>query len=115
MNVEEILRILADHRNMRPRPQVSLKIIKRRSGLHIREIYRESDILACAQRLVGSESHPHASRRDGPTGIRIERNRGATGSLHVHAERLDVVPAADRCEVRKESVITSMGKDMSDT
>src|SRR5437868_12252705 len=100
---------------MRPRPEVALEIVKGCSGAGVRQIDAEPDVLARAQGLVRVEGHAHASSRAGPTGLRIERNRGTPGSLHVHTERLDVVPCADRCEVRKEAVISSVGKNVTDT
>src|SRR6516164_4668118 len=115
MDMEEILCILTDDRNMRPRPQVALQIVNGRSSLEVSESHVEADILACSQGLLGSESHAHASRRGGPSGGRIERNRRSSGSFHLQVERLDVVPPSDGCEVSKEAVITSMGKNMSDT
>src|SRR5262249_4832423 len=113
--MEKVLRILADDRDMRPRSKVSLVIVKWCSGPRVRQIDAEPDVLTRAQGLVRSEGHAHASCRAGPGGLRIERNRGAPRALHVHTERLDVVPCADRREVGKHAVIASVRENMTDT
>src|SRR5260370_20739207 len=110
MDVNKILQVLADDRNVGPGAKVAVQMMDRRAGLGVENSHGNADVLSGTEGLIRRHCHSHSANCTIPTRAWLERDRGARSALHLQIERLNPGSRSQRCEVGEQAIVAAMRK-----